>query len=242
MARTRTTVLLLVVASLALILWDLRASDTAVRSAVQSVVTPLQRTATSVFAPLGSWARDVQSFSEPAARQQAAAPIAAGVPSGWRTTPARVVAADIAGDRAVVTVDGGRRAGVQPGNAVLATGGLIGQVSRVSDNAATVLLVTDPQSTIGVRVAPSKEMGVVSGAAMGQDMQLGVLNPAAEISTGDLVVSLGSTQPAGVPPDLPVGTITAVDTTAVDSGRAGLVAPVAGMTTLETVLILTEKS
>ena len=80
MARTRSTVLVLVVASLALILWDLRASDTAARSVALQVVTPLQRTAASLFAPLGSWARDVEGFTDPVVRAQAAAPIDPVVP------------------------------------------------------------------------------------------------------------------------------------------------------------------
>ena len=87
MARTRTTVLLLVVVSLALILWDLRASDQTLRSAAQQVVTPLQRTVTALFSPLGSWARDVQQFSDPAVRAADTADVP--VPPGWAGTPAR---------------------------------------------------------------------------------------------------------------------------------------------------------
>ena len=242
MARTRTSVLVLIVASLALILWDLRASDTAVRSAVSQVVTPLQRTATSMFAPFGQWASDAQQLSDPAARSAAAEPIAAQAPPGWRTATGRVVAADIGGERASVTVDVGRSSGLQVGNAVLAPGGLVGTVARVADDSANVLLVTDPQSTIGVRVMPSGEMGVASGSGMGQDLGLSILNPAAEISIGDEVVSLGSTQRAGVPPDLPVGTISSLDAAAVDSGRSAAATPVAGMTTLDTLVILTERS
>lgn len=242
MARTRTTVLVLVVASLALILWDLRASDTALRSATSGIVTPLQRTATSLFAPFGDWARDVQDFSEPAARTKAAAPIVAQAPAGWRTADGRVVAADIAGDRASVTLDIGRSSGVRVGNAVLAPGGLVGTVARVSEESATVLLVTDPQSTIGVRLEPSGEMGVATGAGMGQGLALAILNPAAALTVGDQVVSLGSTQRAGVPPGLAVGTVTGLDTAPVDSGRSAVAEPVAGMTTLSTLVVLTERS
>ena len=242
MARTRTTVVVLIVASLALILWDLRASDTALRAAVHEVVTPVQRTATALFAPFGQWARDVQQFSDPVARSDAAAPIAAQAPPGWITVGGRVVAADIAGDRAAVTLDIGRSSGVSVGNAVLAPGGLVGTVFRVADDSASVLLVSDPQSTIGVRVEPSEEMGVATGAGMGRDLTVSILNPAAGVATGDKVVTLGSTQRSGVPPGLPVGTITGLNTAPVDSGRAVAVGPVAGMTTLDTLVVLTDRS
>ena len=121
MIRTRNTVLLLVVASLALDPVGSARSNTTVRVAAQEIAAPLQRTATSVFAP-GSWARDVAQFSDPAVRVQAVAPIAANAPEGWATAIGRVVAADIAGDRASVTIDAGSDDGIQVGNAVLATG------------------------------------------------------------------------------------------------------------------------
>lgn len=241
MARTRNTVLVLVVASLTLILWDLRASDAALRSAAQQVVTPLQRTATAVFAPLGAWARQVQAFDDPQSRRQAAEVIAVAVPPGWASAAGRVVAADISSTRAVVTIDAGSSAGIRPGNAVLGPGGLIGRVRQVSPGSATVELVTDPQSTIGVRVLPSKEMGVVSGRGMGQGLRLELLNPAAAVAVSDDVITLGSTTPQGVPPGLPVGSVTALDTEPVGSGRAGDAAPVTGMSTLDTLVVLTER-
>lgn len=242
MARTRNTILILMVVSLALILWDLRASDTTVRAAAQEVAAPLQRTATALFAPLGAWSRDVAEFSAPGVRSAATAPIVAGAPKGWRSAPARVVAVDIAGDRASVTIDSGSSEGIRPGNAVLVTGGLVGRISEVFSDSATVTLVTDPSSTVGVRVLPSREMGVLAGVGMAEDLDLDVFNPAAPISTGQQVVSLGSTQRNGIPADLPVGTLTGVDTAPVASGRTADVRPVAGMTSLDTLLVLTEQS
>lgn len=233
MARTRTTLLLLVVASLALILWDLRASEGSVRAGAQQVVAPVQRTVTAVFAPFGSWARDVSDFGDPAVRAAATAEVP--VPTGWAGTPARVVAADIAGDRAVVTVDAGSQQGVETGDAVLVAGGVVGEVSSVSADAATVLLVTDPASTLGVRVLPSKEMGVLTGQGMGAQLRVDLLSPAAEVAPGNTLVTLGSRMPA----DLPIATVQAVDTDVSPSGRTASAQPVTGMTTLETVLILT---
>lgn len=241
MARTRNLVVVLVVASLTLILWDLRTSDAALRSAARQVVTPLQRTATAVFAPFGAWARQVQSFDDPQTRRQAAEAISVTAPPGWATAAGRVVAAEISGSRAVVTIDAGSSAGIRPGNAVLAPGGLVGRIQQVSPGAATVQLVTDPQSTIGVRVLPSREMGVVTGRGMGQDLQLELLNPAARVTASDAVITLGSTSRDGIPPGLPIGTVVGLDTEPVGSGRAGDAAPVTGTTTLDMLVVLTER-
>lgn len=240
MARTRTTVLLLVVVSLALILWDLRASDQTLRSAAQQVVTPLQRTVTALFSPLGSWARDVQQFSDPAVRAADTADVP--VPPGWAGTPARVVAADIAGDRAAVTIDAGSSDGVAVGDAVLVTGGVVGQIAQVAPGSSRVLLVTDPGSTLGVRVLPSKEMGVVTGQGMGADLRVDLLSPAAEVAAGDQVVTLGSGTATGLPSGLALARVTGADTAPSPSGRTASARPVTGMTTLETVLVLTGRA
>lgn len=240
MARTRTVVVLLVAASLGLILWDLRASDAGVRSAAQAVTAPLQRTVTAVFAPFGAWARQVEEFGDPEVRAVKAAEIRA--PEGWATASGRVVAADIAGDRAMVTIDVGTDDGVRKGNAVLAVGGLVGEVRTASPHAATVALVTDPGSEIGVRVLPSKEIGVSSGQGMDVDLRVDFLSPAAAAGIDDKLLTLGSTTPDGIPPDLPIGTVTSLDTSPAPSGRVVTARPVAGMTSLETLLVLTEKS
>lgn len=239
MTRTRNVVVLLVVISLALILWDLRASDTAVRAAAQSVVTPLQRTATAVFAPFGAWAREVEQFSDPVARTVAAERI--DTPAGWRTATGRVVAADISGSRAEVTIDLGGTRGLREGNAVLGPGGLVGTVVSVRPDAAVVRLVTDPRSAVGVRILPSQEMGVATGTGVGSDVRIDVLNPAALIAVGQNVVTLGSAQRAGIPADLPLGTLRALDAQAT-SGRTAWTQPVTGMTSLDTVVVLTERT
>lgn len=239
MARTRTVVVLLVVASLGLILWDLRASDQSLRQASAAITTPLQRTVTAVFAPLGSWARQVDDFGSAPVRASQAATIP--TPSGWDSAVGRVVAADIAGDRAVVTIDIGADDGVSKGNAVLAIGGLVGQIVRVAPHSAVVLLVTDPASEVGVRVLPSKEIAVASGQGMDGDLRVDFLSPAAAATGGDAVVTLGSAGPDGIPPDLTIGTVTAVDTAPVASGRVVAARPVTGMTSLEILRVLTEK-
>jgi rod shape-determining protein MreC len=240
MARTRTTILMLVVASLTLVLWDLRTSDTALRGVAAQVIAPLQRTAAAVFAPLGSWARDVEGFTDPFVRQARVAPVEPMVPQGWETAVGRVIAADIGPDRGAVTIDVGAGSGVREGNAVLGPGGVVGQVARVTGGAAVVRLVTDPASTIGVRLRGSREMGVATGRGMGRPLALEVINPAAQLQVGGAVETLGSVERFGVPADLPVGSVESIGTEPAASGRNALMSPVASMTSLEAVVVLTE--
>ena len=54
-------------------------------------------------------------------------------------------------------------------------------------------------------------------------------------------MTLGSTKANGIPPDVPVGKVVAVDTEQTASGRMVEVEPVAGMSSLEMVVVLTER-
>jgi rod shape-determining protein MreC len=98
----------------------------------------------------------------------------------------------------------GSLAGLRPGQAVLAPGGLIGRISAVTPSTARVTLLTDPSSRVGVWVARSQTHGLLSGVGTGRP-QLRFLEKDPQVRPGDVVV----TSPAStlVPPNLPVGVI-----------------------------------
>ena len=98
----------------------------------------------------------------------------------------------------------GSPAGLRPGQAVLAPGGLIGRISAVTPATARVTLLTDPSSRVGVWVARSQTHGLLSGVGTGRP-QLHFLEKDPPVRPGDVVV----TSPASTrgPPTLPVGVI-----------------------------------
>jgi rod shape-determining protein MreC len=94
-----------------------------------------------------------------------------------------------------------------PGQAVIAPGGLIGLVSSVTPTTATVVLLSDPGSRVGVWVGRTQRHGLLIGSGTSRPrLQFFDKDPLPR--PGDVVV----TSPAStvVPPNLPVGVIQSV--------------------------------
>jgi rod shape-determining protein MreC len=98
--------------------------------------------------------------------------------------------------------------GIQPGDAVVAPGGLVGRVASVTPLTARVTLLTDTSSHLGVWVGRTQRHGLLTGLGTARPV-LRFLEKDPQVRPGDLVV----TSPAStlVPPNLTVGVIQAVD-------------------------------
>ena len=107
-----------------------------------------------------------------------------------------------------LTLGEGASKGIQPGDAVVAPGGLIGRVSRTTTHTAQVTLVTDPTSRIGVWVARTSHHGLLSGLGSSRPV-LRFLQENPQVVPGDVIV----TSPAStlVRPGIPVGIVQGVD-------------------------------
>lgn len=130
--------------------------------------------------------------------------------SRLRIVPARVVGYGAAlGLSYTATVDAGSRDGVRPNTGVVTAAGLAGRVTSVSATTATVRLAADPATKVGVRLAGSAEIGVLTGGGAAP-MTLDVLNANAVLRIGQLVRTLGSPNARPYPAGLPVGRISKV--------------------------------
>jgi rod shape-determining protein MreC len=105
----------------------------------------------------------------------------------------------------------GSLAGLAPGQPVLAPGGLLGRLSSVTPSTATVTLLTDPTSRVGVWVPRTQSQGLLSGIGTSRPL-LRFIDKDPQVRPGDLV----TTSPAStlLPAHLPVGVIRAVDAAA----------------------------
>ncbi len=144
-------------------------------------------------------------------------------PAGRITAP--VIGREPAGWWQQLLLGRGSRGGLRPGAAVLAPGGLLGRVAAVTPTSASVLLLTDPRSRVGVWVARTQQHGILSGVGTSRP-QLRFLEKDPQVLPGDVVV----TSPASslVPPNLPVGVIQSLDAGADPAPTASvqLIAPV----------------
>lgn len=122
---------------------------------------------------------------------------------------ARVVNRGLSNWFSTIEVDRGAVDGVVAGNPAVSQHGLVGKVVRVADRTATVLLLTDPQSGVGVHVVRSREPAALVGDSSFQGTcTMRMFSRDADVVPGDAVLTsgLGDVYPA----DLQVGTVTAV--------------------------------
>jgi rod shape-determining protein MreC len=125
-----------------------------------------------------------------------------------RRLPAPVISRDPSGWWQQLWIGRGSLQGVRVGHAVLAPGGLIGRISSVTPTTASVRLLTDPGSRVGVWLGRSRHAGLLSGIGTARPV-LRFLEKDPDVRPGDAVY----TSPAStlVPPNLPVGVIQTVD-------------------------------
>jgi len=122
---------------------------------------------------------------------------------------ARLIGSGMSSPRRFATLAAGTRDGVRPGQPVIAADGLVGRVLDTGGRAARILLLTDGESTVPVRLARNGTPALVRGNGNGTLMVRALLPGAAPFRKGDLVETTGT---GGIyPPDVPVAIITEVN-------------------------------
>lgn len=121
---------------------------------------------------------------------------------------AAVISREVDGWWQQILLNKGTLAGLRVGDLVEGPGGLVGLVGQVSLSTATVTLLTDPASRIGVWVARTRQHGLLSGVGTSRPV-LRFLDKDPQVRPGDVVL----TSPAStlVPPNLPVGVVQSID-------------------------------
>ena len=127
--------------------------------------------------------------------------------------PAQVIAIGAAQSFSwTVTIDAGTRDGVRRDMTVLNGDGLVGRVKTVGPSTATVLLAIDPESSVGVRLEGSMEVGFTTGQGLADGSALGLqlLDGQSTVVRGDRLVTFGSQGSTPYVPGVPVGEVLSV--------------------------------
>lgn len=258
-------VVLLVLTSITTITLDYREQGSgvidAVRGAARDAFAPLETATERVLAPVGDFFGGVTHYSDLKAenarlRRQLQAERAASAKGAdadrerkllyelqhldfAASLPAvatRVVAASPTNYQRTVEIDRGGDAGVAKGMPVVSEAGLVGRVVAASRRRATVLLVTDPSFNVGVRLA-SGDIGVARGQGARQPLTLGLIDTAAKVNTGEVVVTSGL-QESVFPPGIPVGKVRSAKTAPSSLQQDIALDPVADLDRLEFLKVL----
>ena len=150
---------------------------------------------------------------------------------------ANVLAKEPNSMKEAVAIDRGKRDGLREGMVVVTEGhSVVGTVTKVFDTYSWVTLITDPSSAVSAMVQESRAQGVVGGS-YSRKLSIEFVDQGASVKDGDVVITsaIGGLYPAG----LVIGRITDVSGTAQDLFKTVTVEPLASLSHLEIVLVLT---
>jgi rod shape-determining protein MreC len=125
---------------------------------------------------------------------------------GLASVPARVVSSTPTNFQLTITLDHGTDSKLAVGMPVVTNAGLVGRVTEVSKMRSTVLLITDPSSNIGVRLANSGKTGVVKGSGAGDPLPMDLIDVDVPVAPEEPVVTSGL-EKGLFPPQIPVGRV-----------------------------------
>ncbi|MGH9024580.1 MAG: rod shape-determining protein MreC [Acidimicrobiia bacterium] len=235
--RRRLILLLVIVTAVALITLDLRGGGPlgVVRRAARDTLSPLQSATDAVFSPIGDWldgvtragqlqdenerlrrqlddARGQLAESQDALQENEQLQQLLDIPyvEDIDAVTARVVSGAPGNFQETVEIDKGTGDGVEKGMPVVTGAGLIGTVTEVAADRSSVELVTDPDSTIGVRLVNTGTLGIAKGRLGEDELVLDFVAPDVEVIEEEQVFTSGLEESA-LPPDIPVAYVTSVN-------------------------------
>ncbi len=159
---------------------------------------------------------------------------------------ARVIASSPSSFEWSVTIDQGSAHGIHRNMAVVSGNGLVGRVVDVAPNASEVQLIIDPDSAVAARLASSGETGLVKGQTDTRNLGMDLVAADTKVFPNELVETSGYVvrprRERGVyPPNIPIGYVSHVAESAVGLTKSIEVRPAVDFSSLEFVLVLTER-
>jgi len=269
--RTRVLLALLLVTSVSLVLIDSRAADSPldrVRGVAAAVFGPVEQVAAAIAGPVSDAVDGVSSIGDDADEvdrlrrrneeltrrlrtseldrnrvAQLDALLRVAGAGRYRVVPAQVIAIGAVQSFSwTVTIDAGTRDGVHADMTVLDGDGLVGRVKTAGPSTATVLLAVDPESSVGVRLESSMEVGFTTGQGIDDDgaLDLRLLDGQSSVAPGDRLVTFGSQGDTPYVPGVPVGVVRSVQGSPGSQTRTAVVEPYADFTALDLVGVVVE--
>ncbi len=233
--RPRATLLALVLVSVTLVTVSYQSHGTGLTGTFQktlrSVTSPIRSTANSVFHPIEdvvsgafdysslrkknallqsqiSALKTKESMSNQLENEVQSLTALANIPfaQGLKTVSAIVDDYSPSNSQMTLNIDKGSSQGVKVGEPVVASLGLIGRIVSVTRSNSTVLLISDPSSSVGVVLGASTQVGLAVGTGSYGSIKVDLVDPGTSLYVGDPVYTSG-VQGGIYPPNLPVGKV-----------------------------------
>lgn len=108
----------------------------------------------------------------------------------YTTIPAQVIGRDPTNWSNSIIIDKGLNSGVRPDRAVISAKGLVGRVLELGNHSAKVLLITDPNSKVGVLIQRNGQGGILVGRPDGKCRMIYIALDS-DVRPGDKVLTAG---------------------------------------------------
>ena len=129
------------------------------------------------------------------------------------TVAARVVSAPVSNYAETIELNRGTADGVEIDMPVVTGSGLVGRVVRASSQRSVVRLITDPASSVGVRMVRDGEIAIAEGEGPNTPLSVGFVEITADVRKRELVVTSGLEGGSDLyPPNIPVGRVSLAET------------------------------
>jgi rod shape-determining protein MreC len=152
-----------------------------------------------------------------------------------RYQAAAVIARDPSPFLQYVIINRGSDDGLRRGMPVVTQKGLIGRIAAVTAGAARVQLITDPSSTVNVRLEPSGAQAILQGQITGE-IVLDMIPQGANVQAGDLVLTSGLG--GGYPPNILIGQVASIRSREQDIFQRASVQTVTDFSQINIVLVI----
>lgn len=141
-----------------------------------------------------------------------------------------------------IVISAGRTEGIRVYDAVVTDLGLVGRVTKVTRDEAKVTLLTDKESAVTAKDHQTGAIGTVRHSQGAEDVLfLDRVAKSKKVQEGDLIVTAGLQQgklPSFYPKGIPIGLVTKVGQTDIDSFQNVQVAPIVDFSSLDVVVVL----
>ena len=213
---------------------DLRGVNLAsgIRGTVATIFSPVEKLFSTIFSPVGNFAGDLRNIGQSNEKiedltkeidrlrskeildedtigqlSQLRNVLDLAGRGNYKVVAAKVINRGSAATfKETITIDVGSSSGISKNMTVISDGGLVGVVKSVSSTSSIVLLMSDPTFKIGVRIAGTQSIGVLSGQG-GNTYLLQLLDATGDIKVGDKLVARGSEGGRPFVPGVPVGSV-----------------------------------
>jgi rod shape-determining protein MreC len=240
---------------------DARSSITSTRDAARDVFAPLQRAVADALHPVGDFfsgavnygqaqaenavlQKEIGQMQRELAESGAAAAQLKQISSTLNlpfvenisTVAAQVIVGEPSNFDLTVEIDKGTADGVGVGMPVIAGAGLAGTVTSAGSQTATVQLITDASSSIGVRFG-GNQIAVVQGQGPTSPLLLEFVQAGESATKGEKVYTSGLLG-AAYPSDIPIGTVSSVRFTPGSYTKVATVQPFVNFSNLQYMSVL----